>query len=161
MDELNNDYLRHGKDYPNTVQAMVVWLSKRRGNGTSQVKEDDAADGVTSFAQFERVVCRHCQGSGHFNWDCPKATAKQRDRYREISEQRKFQRQQDDESSVGSNASSRSGDSRDSNGNSSNGSLGSASGNVRMNNGRRSSSPRRKPRRGVFELSNFAFGVEE
>ena len=27
IDEMNNDYLRHGKEYPSTVQAMVVWLS--------------------------------------------------------------------------------------------------------------------------------------
>ena len=28
IDEMNDDYLRHGKEYPSTVQAMVVWLSK-------------------------------------------------------------------------------------------------------------------------------------
>ena len=27
IDEMNNDYLRHGKEYPNLVQAMVVWLT--------------------------------------------------------------------------------------------------------------------------------------
>ena len=28
VDEMNNDFLRHGKEYPSTVQAMVVWLTK-------------------------------------------------------------------------------------------------------------------------------------
>ena len=36
---------------------------------------------------------------------------------------------------------------------------GSASGNVRSN-GRRPSTPRRKTRRGVFEMSNLAFGID-
>ena len=49
INEMNNDYLRYGKEYPATVQAMVVWLSKRRG-GASRSKLDDATDGVTSFA---------------------------------------------------------------------------------------------------------------
>ena len=84
IDEMNNDYLRHGKEYPTTVQAMVVWLTKCRG-GTSKSKLDDASDGVTSFAQLDRIVCKHCQEPGHFNWDCPKATAKQRENYRQVS----------------------------------------------------------------------------
>ena len=29
IDEMNNDYRRHGKEYPSSVQAMVVWLTKR------------------------------------------------------------------------------------------------------------------------------------
>ena len=43
VDEMNNDYLRHGKEYPATVQAMVVWLTKRRGGDKSQTKVDDAS----------------------------------------------------------------------------------------------------------------------
>ena len=84
IDEMNNDYLRHGKEYPASVQSMVVWLTKRRGGDKSQAKEDDATDGVTSFAQMDRIVCRHCQEPGHFNWDCPKASARQRQSYREL-----------------------------------------------------------------------------
>ena len=80
IDEMNNDYLRHGKEYPSTVQAMVVWLTKQRG-GTSKSKLDDATNGVTNFAQLDRIVCRHCQGTGHFAWDCFKASAKQREQY--------------------------------------------------------------------------------
>ena len=106
INEMNNDYLRHGKEYPATVQAMVVWLSKRRG-GASRTKLDDAADGVTSFAQIDNIVCRHCQDTGHFNWDCPKATASQRDKYWELSRKRDHYRQEkaSDDSSVGSNGS--------------------------------------------------------
>ena len=50
IDELSDDYIRHGKAYPADVQSMLTWLMKRRGNGGSSKKEDDAADGVTSFA---------------------------------------------------------------------------------------------------------------
>ena len=156
IDEMNNDYLRHGKEYPASVQAMVVWLTKRRGGDKSQAKEDDATDGVTSFAQLDRIVCRHCQEKGHFNWDCPKAIAKQQDNYRQTLQDRAQARFSDD-SSVDSDRSSNSGRSVDSNGSGS--SNGSASRNVRSN-GRRPSTPRRKTRRGVFEMSNFAFGVD-
>ena len=108
IDEMNNDYLRHGKEYPSTVQAMVVWLSKRRG-GTAKSKLDDAADGVTSFAQMDRIVCKHCQDTRHFNWDCPKASAKQRDNYRQVSCEREQYRQEQnkfsDDSSIESNGS--------------------------------------------------------
>ena len=97
IDEMNNDYLRHGKEYPSSVQAMVVWLSKRRG-GTSKAKEDDATDGVTSFAQIDRIECWHCQKKGHFNWDCPSATAKQREEYRQASMARSQARRNDDSS---------------------------------------------------------------
>ena len=157
IDEMNNDYLRHGKEYPTTVQAMVVWLTKRRG-GTSKSKQDDATDGVTSFgfAQIDRVECWHCHEKGHFNWDCPSASAKQREEYKQLSISRSQARSNNDDSSVGSRDSV---SSNGSNGSKSSGSSnGSASGNVRSN-GRRPSTPRRKPRRGVFELSNFAFGV--
>ena len=95
IDEMNNDYLRHGKEYPSTVQAMVVWLSKRRG-GASKSKLDDATDGVTSFAQIDRIVCKHCQGTGHFNWDCPKASARQRENYWQASRKREQYRQGQD-----------------------------------------------------------------
>ena len=156
IDEMNNDYLRHGKEYPASVQAMVVWLTKRRGGDKSQAKEDDATDGVTSFAQLDRIACNHCQEKGHFNWDCPKATTKQRENYKRISQERSQARFSDD-SSVGSDRSSNSGRSMDSNG--SGNSNGSASGNVRSK-GRRPGTPRRTSRRGVFEMSNFAFGTE-
>ena len=83
---MNNDYLRHRKEYPTSVEAMVVWLTKRRGGGTSQQKIDDATDGVTSFAQIDRIVCKHCQMKGHYAWDCYKATAKQKEDYRRVSD---------------------------------------------------------------------------
>ena len=156
INEMNNDYLRHGKEYPSTVQAMVVWLSKRRG-GATKSKLDDATDGVTSFAQLDRIVCKHCQEPGHFNWDCPKATAKQRDKYKEVSRRREEYRQgNSDDSSIGSDGSVSSAGSKASSGSST---TGSASGNVRSK-GRRPGTPRRTSRRGVFEMSNFAFGVE-
>ena len=144
---------------PASVQSMVVWLTKRRGGDKSQAKEDDATDGVTSFAQMDRIVCRHCQETGHFNWDCPKASARQRQSYRELSRNR--QAKFSDDLSVGSDRSSDSGRSNDSSNGSGNSSNGSASGGNVRSNGRRPSTPRRKPqRRGVFEMSNFAFGTE-
>ena len=154
IDEMNNDYLRHGKEYPTTVQAMVVWLTKRRG-GTSKSRQDDASDGVTSFAQIDRVECWHCQKKGHFNWDCPEATTQQREEYKQLSISRSQARRRHDDSSIGSQDSVSSTGSNASSGSS----KGSASGNVRSN-GRRPSTPRRKPRRGVFEMSNFAFGID-
>ena len=45
--------------------------------------------------------------------------------------------------------------------NGSQGSSGSASGGKVRSNGRRPGTPRRTPRRGVLEMSNFAFGTEE
>ena len=137
----------------------MVWLSKQRG-GASRSKLDDAADGVTSFTQIDRIVCRHCQDTGHFNWDCPKATAKQQEKYRDVSRKREqYQRGQDklsDDSSIGSEGNVSSAGSHASSGSSASG---SASGNVRSK-GRRPGTPRRKPRSGVFEMSNFAFGTE-
>ena len=51
IDEMNNDFMRHGKEYPGDVSSMLTWLLERRGN-TSNNKEDDTTDGVlTSFAQ--------------------------------------------------------------------------------------------------------------
>ena len=153
---MNNDYLRHGKEYPATVQAMLVWLTKQRG-GSSKSKLDDATDGVTSFAQLECIVCRHCQGTGHFAWDCFKVLAQQREQYCQATRKREeFQAKFSDDSSVGSQGSVSSAGSNASNGSSTSG---STSGNVRSK-GRRPDTPRRKPRSGVFEMSNFAFGTE-
>ena len=139
------------------MQGMVVWLTKRRG-GASKSKLDDAADGVTSFAQINRIVCRHCQDNGHFNWDCPKVTANQREKYREASRKREEYRQAkfSDDSSIESQGSVSSAGSQASSGSSASG---SASGNVRSK-GRRPGTPRRKTRSGVFEMPNFAFGTE-
>ena len=133
---------------------MVVWLTKRRG-GTSKSKQDDASDGVTSFAQIDRVECWHCQKKGHFNWDCPEATTQQREEYKQLSISRSQAQRSHDDSSIGSQDSVSSTGSNASSGSS----KGSASGNVRSN-GRRPSTSRRKPRRGVFEVSNFALGVD-
>ena len=54
IDELNNDYIQHGKEYPQDVQGMMEWLSKRCGTGGPSKREQDAADGVTSFAQIKQ-----------------------------------------------------------------------------------------------------------
>ena len=73
IDELNNDYICHGKEYPQDVQRMMGWLSNRRGTGGSSKKEEDAADGVTSFAQIDqksRVRCKSRGVRGHYAWDC-------------------------------------------------------------------------------------------
>ena len=66
IDEMNNDFLRHGKEYPSDVSSMVTWLLKRHGKASSK-KEDDTTDGVvTSFAQVtpkkEEEVCTLSQG---------------------------------------------------------------------------------------------------
>ena len=45
IDELNNDFLRHGKEYPGHVSSMMTWLLKRRGNASNK-KEDDTTVGV-------------------------------------------------------------------------------------------------------------------
>ena len=56
IDEMNNDFLRHGKEYPSDVPSMVTWLLKRRGGGSSNDKEDANTDGVlTSFAQMSFI----------------------------------------------------------------------------------------------------------
>ena len=44
IDELNNDYMPHGKEYPQDVQSMLTWLLKRRGSGGKSKKEEDSAD---------------------------------------------------------------------------------------------------------------------
>ena len=48
IDELNNDFLRHGKEYPHDVPSMVTWLIKRRGKASSK-KEDDTTDGLVTL----------------------------------------------------------------------------------------------------------------
>ena len=37
IDEMNNNYLRHGKEYPQDVSSMVTWLLKRRGKSSNNV----------------------------------------------------------------------------------------------------------------------------
>ena len=73
IDEMNNDFLRHGKEYPTDVPSMVTWLPKRRGKASSK-KEDDTTDGVvTSFAQVtptRKKKCVHCGKEGHLASDC-------------------------------------------------------------------------------------------
>ena len=120
------------------------------GYRASKSKLDDATDGVTSFAQINRIVCKHCQGTGHFAWDCYKATSRQKEQYRQASA--KFS----ENSSIGSDDSVSSAGSHASSGSSGSG---RASGNVRSK-GRRPGTPRRNTRRGVFEMSNFSFGTE-
>ena len=106
IDELNNDYMRHGKPYPADVHLMMTWLTKRRGNGSSSKKEDDNADGVTSFAQIKqktRVTCRGCGEKGHYGWECPNISAQERARIRTASN-----RHRPSDGSVSSNGSYRS-----------------------------------------------------
>ena len=58
IDEMNNDFLRHGKEYPGDVSSMVTWLLKRRGKASNK-KGDDTTDGiVTSFAQVKQVQAK-------------------------------------------------------------------------------------------------------
>ena len=154
IDEMNNDFMRHGKEYPGDVSSMLTWLLKRRGN-TSNKKEDDTTDGVlTSFAQVRsrlKKKCAHCGEVGHLAWDCFKLTPAERGEYRKWQSTRS-----DDESSVGSHGSSRSGASHISG---DSGSSGSASGSERQRG--RKPTPPRKGRQSVFGHSNFAFGVSD
>ena len=74
--ELNNDYMRHGKEYPQDVQSRMEWLSKRRGPGGPSKREEEAANGVmTSFMQMGRIKCRSCGERGHYAYDCPTVTS--------------------------------------------------------------------------------------
>ena len=154
IDELNNDYMRHDKEYPQDVQSMLTWLLKRRGNGGKSKKEDDSADGVTSFAQIrqiDRIKCRSCGVRGHFGWECPNLTPQEQAKYRS-------KKSKNNDSNVGSNGSSRSDGSGSSLASLGSGSSGSASQEVRRR-GRRTPSPIGN-RRGVFEQSHFAFTGE-
>ena len=152
IDEMNNDFLRHGKEYPGDVSAMVTWLLKRRGKSSNK-KEDDTTDGImTSFAQVEfsrKKKCVHCGKDGHLASDCYKLTPAERAEYKEWQSVRKS-----DDSSVSSSGSSRS---EASNASVESESSISASG-KRTVRGRKAT-PRNKPRQGVFGHSNFAFGV--
>ena len=104
IDEMNNYFLRHGKEYPADVSSMVTWLLKRRGKSSSK-KEDDTTDGImTSFAQVEftrKKKCVHCGKDGHLASDCYKLTPAERAEYKEWQSVRK-----NDDSSVSSNGSS-------------------------------------------------------
>ena len=154
IDETNNDYLRHGKEYPQDVSSVVTWLLKRRGNSSNK-KEDDTTDGImTSFAQVKfnrKMKCVHCGKDGHLASDCFSLTPTERAKYREWQSICRT-----DDSTVSSNSSSRS---VGSHGSVDSESSGSASGR-RTASGRKATPPR-KPRKGVFEQSNFAFGCSD
>ena len=134
---------------------MMEWLSKRRGAGGPSKKEQDNADGVTSFAQIkqrDRVKCRSCGNRGHFADECPNISEEERARIIAASSRRRV-----DDGSVGSNTSYRS----DSQSSLDSRSSGNASRNDRRS-GRRSPTPRTGPtpprgRRSVFEQAHFAF----
>ena len=137
-----------------TFQSMMTWLLKRRGNGGKSKKEDDSADGVTSFdqiRQIDRIKCRSCGVRGHFGWECPNLTPQEQAKYRS-------KKYKNDDSSVGSNGSSKSDGSDSSHTSGGSGSSGSASKEARRRGGR-APSPIGK-RRGVFEQSYFAFTGE-
>ena len=158
IDEMNNDFLRHGTEFPGDVSSMVTWLLKRRGGTNTNYREDATTDGIlTSFAQVaprrkSQMKCAACGRQGHLAWDCYSITPAERAEYRQWQSARRS----DDDSSVGSNVSSQSGISRASNGS---GSSGSASG-TGTRSGRRATSPR-PGRKSVLGMSNFAFGVGE
>ena len=106
INEMNNDFLRHGKEYPSDVSSMVTWLLKRRGKASNK-KEDDNTDGiVTSFALVKsrrKKKCVHCGREGHLASDCYDLTPPERVEYREWQSIRRS-----DDSSVSSNSGSRS-----------------------------------------------------
>ena len=58
IDEMNNDFLRHGKEYPSDVPSMVTWLLKRRGKASSK-KEDDTTDRVVTDRKSTRLNSSH------------------------------------------------------------------------------------------------------
>ena len=157
IDEMNNDFLRHGTEYPGDVSSMVTWLLKRRGGNNTNFREDASSDGVlTSFAQVaprkkSQKKCAACGRDGHLAWDCYSITPAERGQYRQWQSTRG-----NDDSSVGSNNSSRSGagshvsiDSESSR---------SASGNDRRSG--RSATPPRTGRKSVLGMSNFAFSAD-
>ena len=104
---MNNDFLRHGKECPaGDVSSMVTWLLKRHGGNNTNYREDAATDGVTSFAQVRsksRMKCVACGKQGHLAWDCYSITPAKRADYRQWQSACTS-----DDSSVGSNNSSRS-----------------------------------------------------
>ncbi len=148
IDELNNDYMRHGKEYPKDVQGMMEWLSKRRGTGGPSKQEEEAADGVTSFAQINqkrRVRCCSCGRRGHFSTECPDLSEQERARIVAASSRRQV-----DDESVGSNQSYRS----DSQSSLDSRSSESVSRNVRRS-GRRAPTPPRG-RTGALNMAQYA-----
>ena len=54
IDELNNNYMRRGKEYPQDVQSMMIWLMKRRGSSGKSKKEEDMADSVIVLPNSKR-----------------------------------------------------------------------------------------------------------
>ena len=46
IDEMNNNFLRHGKEFPGDVSSMVTWLLKRRGGTNTNYREDATTDGT-------------------------------------------------------------------------------------------------------------------
>ena len=99
---MNNDFLRHGKEYPTDVSSMVTWLLKRRGKASSK-KEDDTTDGFAQVTPKRKKKCVHCGKDGHLASDCYSLTPAKRAEYKEWQSVRKS-----DDSSVSSNDSSRS-----------------------------------------------------
>ena len=96
------------------------------------------------------MKCKHCGKTGHLAWDCYSLTPAERGEYQSWQS-----KHGSDDSSVGSNASSRSGASHASIRSESSG---SASG-IDRRSGWRATPPQRN-RRSVFEMSNFAFSDE-
>ena len=90
IDKMNNDFLRHGKEYPGDVSSMVTWLLKRRGGINTNYKEDANTDGVlTSFAQVgprkhNQKKCAACGRDGHLAWDCYSITPAERGLCKEL-----------------------------------------------------------------------------
>ena len=97
-----------------------------------------------------KMKCAACGRQGHLAWHCYSITPAEQAEYKEWQSIRRR-----DDSSIGSNSSSRS---EASHATVQSGSSGSASGNERRS-GRRATPPR-TGRKSVFEMSNFAFSVE-
>ena len=63
IDEMNNDFLRHGKEYPTDVSSMVTWLLKRCGKASSKKEDGWCSDQFcSSDTQKEEEVCALWQG---------------------------------------------------------------------------------------------------
>ena len=142
-------------EFPGDVSSMVTWLLKRHGGTNTNTREDATTDGVlTSFAQVaprkkSQMKCVACGRQGHLAWDCYSITPAERAEYKQWQSARRS----DDDSSVGSNVSSRSGTSHAS---LESESSRSASGNSRRA-ARRGTPPRDPSRRSVFNMAQFAF----